>query len=356
MRVAVPCFGQLRFRSLATGASLGFTLACGSSGDGGLFTKGQGGTPGSGGSASGGAVSASGGSVSTSGGQLATGGTAAGGSASGGDTTAGNGATSGGTSAGGRVASGGAAVTGGSTTTGGTVATTGGVAATGGAATTGGAVTTSGGSASGGVPSAGAAGAGSDGDAAGSGGTGGGCSPDAVERCDGLDNDCNGMVDEKACPTKCIGFALDDHGYMACNVEINATKASNLCEEQGLRMAWIESAGENAALLESIDDLFGSGRGGGIPEVSIGATDSEDEGKWHWRGGADFWQGGGKGSPVGGAYANWAPGRPNNTAMGAGFGGEDCAVLVIDQPDDGDPGEWNDVECSLAYGVLCEQP
>ena len=98
------------------------------------------------------------------------------------------------------------------------------------------------------------------------------------------------MVDEKACPTKCIGFALDDHGYMACNVEVNATKASNLCEEQGLRMAWIESAGENAALLESIDDLFGSGRGGWGSFPSGGG----------WGGGGGGWSGGGGGGWSGG--------------------------------------------------------
>jgi len=58
---------------------------------------------------------------------------------------------------------------------------------------------------------------------------------------------------------------------------------------------------------------------------------------------------------VGGAYVNWADGRPNNTAADAQTG-EDCAVLVIDQPDDGQPGQWNDVECALPYGVLCEEP
>jgi hypothetical protein len=356
MRAVVSCFGQLRLVSIATGASLGFLLACGGSGEGGLFSKGQGGTPSSAGSASNAGAPGLGGG-STQGGSVS----ASGGSSSGG-VSANGGAPSGGSVTGGGISAGGATATGGQASSAGGTSTPGGAANTGGNKSTGGATTTTGGqgASTGGTPSTGGAdatGGGPDG-AAGEGGTGGGCSP-SVERCDGLDNDCNGMIDEKGCPAKCTGFALADHGYMVCDVELNATKASTLCEDQGLRLAWIESADENAELLAKISSLGSSGRGGGILEVSIGATDSEQEGHWHWRGGEDFWLGGGKGSPVGGAYTNWANGRPNNTVSSGGNGaaaGEDCAVVVIDQPDDGQPGQWNDVECSLQYAVLCEEP
>jgi hypothetical protein len=177
-----------------------------------------------------------------------------------------------------------------------------------------------------------------------------------MERCDGIDNDCNSKVDELgACPSKCTGFTLGGHSYMVCNVEVNANKASSVCEEQGMRLAWIESAEENAGLLKFISSLDSSGRGGGILEVTIGASDSAKEGQWRWvENGPAFWEGGAKGSAVGGAYVNWGQGRPNDSALG--LSGEDCAVLVIDQPDDGQPGQWNDVACNDAYGLLCEAP
>ena len=160
----------------------------------------------------------------------------------------------------------------------------------------------------------------------GGGGSGGkGCSAKAAELCDGIDNNCDTEIDEKACPAKCSGFALGGHGYMVCDVELNARKASALCEEQGFRLAWIESADENAGLLEAIGEL-NSGRGGGIVEVSIGATDTEKEGDWHWLDGADFWQGGGKGMPVSGAYTNWAEAAPTIRRSRV-LVGEDCAVL-----------------------------
>lgn len=356
MRDRVPCFGQLRLHSFATGASLGFLLACGSSGGGGLFSANGGaasnnaGSPSTGGaplvSGTGGNATSSGGSATPSGGGSANGGTStSGGSSTGGSASAGEAVTSGGATAGG-AASGGARPGG---------ASSGGASSGGAAPTTGGqnggqaGAPSSGGVSAGGLP--GAAGVG--GDSGGSGG--GGCSAGAVERCDGVDNDCDAMIDEKACATNCTGFALGDHGYMVCDVEVNANKASALCEEEGLRLAWIESADENAALLQSIEEIGSSGKGGGILEVSIGATDVEKEGSWHWRGGSDFWQGGGKGSPVDGAYANWGSGRPNNSVVDV-VAGEDCAVLVIDQRGDDAPGQWNDVECTLGYGVLCEEP
>lgn len=323
----------------------GGSLASGGSGPGlstggtTLTSGGQplGGETSLGGSTSGG--SALGGN-SASGGSAPTGGTSAGGTTKGGNASSG-GAIGGGSASGGIDATNGGKTSGGSLATGGTPAT-GGVVA-GGAASGG---DSSGGTSVGGVASGGSGGA--------SGGAGG-CSSKQTERCDGIDNDCNSKVDElKACPDKCTGFTLGGHGYMVCDLELNATKASALCEEQGMRLAWIESADENAGLLKFIAGLDTSGRGGGILEVSIGASDAAKEGQWHWvEGGPAFWEGGAKGSAVSGAYANWGQGRPNNALS---LSGEDCAVLVIDKPDDGDPGEWDDVVCSSTYGVLCETP
>ncbi len=71
----------------------------------------------------------------------------------------------------------------------------------------------------------------------------------------------------------------------------------------------------------------------------FGASDSAIEGNWRWvtgpESGTQFWSGAGGGSTVGGNYANWASGEPNDSS-----GNEDCAQFYIST------GKWNDLPCS----------
>jgi hypothetical protein len=212
----------------------------------------------------------------------------------------------------------------------------------------------SGGATTGGVSSAGAGGVGGAGGAGaaagigGAGGSGGGaCDALASEICDGVDNDCNDEIDDaKACPAKCLGFVAHGGRYMVCDTSTGQAKASTLCEEQGMRLAWLDSAEENTAVTAAIQSLAGI-----APELLfIGASDAEVEGSWQWIGGAPFWEGEADGAPVGGAFANWAEGRPNDS------GTQDCAMLIVDFPADGEPGQWNDTGCATPRGALCELP
>jgi hypothetical protein len=70
----------------------------------------------------------------------------------------------------------------------------------------------------------------------------------------------------------------------------------------------------------------------------IGGSDSAVEGTWKWITGPEtgtiFWQGTGSGGPIGGNYANWNSGEPNQA------GDEDCAETYIAD------GTWNDLSCS----------
>ncbi|HYQ17573.1 MAG TPA: C-type lectin domain-containing protein, partial [Polyangiaceae bacterium] len=175
------------------------------------------------------------------------------------------------------------------------------------------------------------------------------CMP-ATERCNGHDDNCNDVVDEQACnsrannTTGCAGFVTPsrpDHGYMLCTTTPkDYVEAQAACEQQSMRLAWLESEAENTEVSTKVHALTDD-------EVSFGATDAAVEGDWLWdgAGGFQFWKGDENGEPVGGAFNKWAPGTPNDDN-----GGEDCAVLNAAN------GFWGDRACSIQYAYLCEEP
>ncbi|HSX42623.1 MAG TPA: lectin-like protein [Candidatus Saccharimonadales bacterium] len=72
----------------------------------------------------------------------------------------------------------------------------------------------------------------------------------------------------------------------------------------------------------------------------MGASDSVSEGVWKWVTGPEnstqFWQGAAAGNTVGGNYANWNGGEPNDSGSN-----EDCGQFLA-----GGTGKWNDLPCS----------
>jgi hypothetical protein len=203
--------------------------------------------------------------------------------------------------------------------------------------------------------SAGRSGAAGSSGAAGRGGATGGaaCIP-ATEICDGLDDNCDGRIDESpACPAGCTGFALAGHGYMYCSTLGDATAAKLRCTQQNMHLAWIESAVEDAAL--SVAVVAAAHRpynGGNEAGPIIGGTDVVKEGTFVWGTGTTFWTGGLKGSPVGNVYTNWAHDEPNND----GSPSENCMEFLLENGTIGLLGQWNDVPCDRAiYETLCEQ-
>jgi hypothetical protein len=179
------------------------------------------------------------------------------------------------------------------------------------------------------------------------------------EICDGIDNDCDDVIDSgAACPAGCGGFTLDDHAYMFCGEEVDRGIALTRCGAEGMKLAWIETPEENAALLTSIGALDVPVPAGELL-VQVGASDSDDEDEWSWVGNAaafdgfQFWDGNGVaagGEPVGGAYANWAAGEPNNTDQ------EDCGVINVSGNATRAAGLWDDRNCLEELTFLCEQP
>jgi hypothetical protein len=124
-----------------------------------------------------------------------------------------------------------------------------------------------------------------------------------------------------------------------------------------MRLGWIETPDENAALVAAIGavDLPGAGQ----LLVQIGASDQDNEDEWHWVGNAvaldgfQFWDGNSVddgGEAVGGAYANWAVEEPNDDTQ------EDCGVVNVTGNATREPGAWDDRQCDEELTFLCEEP
>jgi hypothetical protein len=166
------------------------------------------------------------------------------------------------------------------------------------------------------------------------------------EICDGIDNDCNGRVDEQnTCRGGCIGVTYLGKGYMYCyGAARRATwpEAEADCESQGMHLVRVDDAAENQWI---VDLTTGVGYTGG---TWIGANDRQTDGVWVWIDGTQFWQGNGDaGGPVAGLYSDWGTGQPNNNAVG----GEACAELETNGA-----WIWNDLSCdNFTRAYLCEK-
>jgi hypothetical protein len=355
--------------------SLTFALACSGAKTTDFFdSDGETGGSSSGGSSSGGMAGSTAGSSS---GGTTIGGTSSGGASgnanggNAGDPSGGTGAETGGTSAEGGTSAGGTEQggtgQGGDSGTGATGGTAGdpqggssgaGMGATGGMGMGG---TDMGGAGMGGagMGGAGMGGAGKSG-AAGMAGTAGkgGCVPTMpqTERCDGIDNNCSGAIDEgTACPDNCSGATLGGHTYLLCSFEKASgsgtrersfTQAETFCTTRSLDLVSIDSSDENRLIVAWITQLELQ------QAVWMGANDRDatlgnSEGTWVWGSSfnaVQFWDGGVNGDPVGNRYNDWAEDQPDDD------GNEDCGVLSADHDF-----HWADVACSDEYpNFVCE--
>ncbi|MEQ1506498.1 MAG: lectin-like protein, partial [Myxococcota bacterium] len=208
--------------------------------------------------------------------------------------------------------------------------------------------------------------------------------PDAVEACDGVDNDCSGGVDEgfdrtdwypdhdgdgvggpdpvsacaappdhvastgdcddedpaavpggvEACDAadndcdggvdelpSCWGCA-EDGALLGCSTPLTWDDARQVCLDLGGDLASIGDGAENRAASALVNS-----------QAWLGLTDAGSEGDFAWI----------AGDPV--TYTRWAGGEPND--FGAG---EDCAGIV--DPSDG---SWNDWACATELPFVCER-
>jgi hypothetical protein len=163
---------------------------------------------------------------------------------------------------------------------------------------------------------------------AGAGGATNACPDAAVERCDGLDNDCDPSTDD-VCPKGCVGTARLGVGYMQCGSIVTFANAEEACQAQGMHLVKIDSAAENELVLELTKDVG--------PYVWIGAK-SEQTGVFDWLDGSPLYDDGN----VAGVYESFGPDEPGITAT--------RRCLQLEQPS----GRWSSTACTDTQELVCE--
>jgi hypothetical protein len=110
----------------------------------------------------------------------------------------------------------------------------------------------------------------------------------------------------------CAIDSYEGHEYAFCESRVTAAEAAADCGLKGMKLAGIDSAGENDFVWNAMLSWVNVSPPNKPSEwIWLGGA-AQPFGEWHWPDGTHFWTGGSKGSAVGGAYTAWATNEPDN--------------------------------------------
>jgi len=149
-----------------------------------------------------------------------------------------------------------------------------------------------------------------------------------AEVCNGVDDDCNGTIDDGAgCP--CILRHLRGSAYLFCTARESWTGAQAACRALGYELITINDSEENIFARQGLGmDL--------VDDWWIGVSDRATEGTWVWSFGSS-------------SFSGWASGEPN-----ASNRAHDCGAIEDGSNGFEDYGEWSDHTCSENNPYVCE--
>jgi hypothetical protein len=147
--------------------------------------------------------------------------------------------------------------------------------------------------------------------------------PDAAELCNGIDDDCNRVIDE---PCGCREVMRGSARYWFCERTRSWLSALESCAAMGMHLVTIANRAEDRWLNQTARSIS-------TERWWIGYSDLLEEQVWIWV------------DDSASSYTNWGPGEPNNAQD------EDCAQLNRFSGSDA----WNDERCDQELRFICEQ-
>jgi len=139
----------------------------------------------------------------------------------------------------------------------------------------------------------------------------------------------------------CNTLTYGTHQYAFCDALVDWATARIECEGRGMRLVRIDDSAENVWLQANATFSASMFR---REALWLGGYEPTVDGDWHWTDGDAFWNGAANGMAVGGLYADWESGEPNNAV-----GQEACLAMPLNKT------TWFDWACADKHYFACER-